>query len=61
MRKEKKKTFPAVECTYTVGMLYDLLGLYILRNLIAELEHLMTKLKNGHSPEYLLPTVVLQP
>lgn len=25
-----KKTFPAVECTYTVGtcMLYDLLGLY---------------------------------
>lgn len=54
MRKEKK-TFPAVECTYTVGtcMLYDLLGLYILRNLIAELEHLMTKLKNGHSPEYL--------
>lgn len=52
MRKGKK-TFPAVECTYTVGMLYDLLGLYILRNLIAELEHLMTKLKNGHSPEYL--------
>lgn len=41
----KKERFPAVECTYTVGMLYDLLGLYILRNLIAELEHLMTKLK----------------
>lgn len=43
-------------------MLYDLLGLYILRNLIAELEHLMTKLKNGHSPEYrTYSTLVLQP
>lgn len=55
MRKEKKRSQLSNVHIPTVGtcMLYDLLGLYILRNLIAELEHLMTKLKNGHSPEYL--------